>query len=53
MKKIYTAPEISITTFTTEDIITASGTTAGLNMHDDILDATSMKGDDLSSGSWD
>lgn len=50
MKKTYIAPEISIITFTTEDIITASS--AGLNMHDDILDATSMKGDDLSSGSW-
>lgn len=52
MKKTYIAPEISITAFTTEDIITASGTTAGLNMHDDIIDAASIKGDDLSGADW-
>ena len=50
MKKTYISPEISVTEFTTEDIITASS--AGLNMHADVLDATYIKGNPLSSGSW-
>lgn len=37
MKKTYVQPEIEITAFTTEDIITASTVSSGMNKKDDTI----------------
>lgn len=37
MKKTYIQPEIEITAFTTEDIITASNVSSGMNKVDDAI----------------
>jgi len=55
MKKTYTKPEIEITAFTTEDIITSSGLTAGGMNNGGSLnaDVSNPKIEiDLSKGSW-
>lgn len=54
MKKAYTTPEIEITSFTTEDIITSSGLTTEGMKSGGSLDAdrnTSIE-IDLSKGEW-
>ncbi len=43
MKKIYASPEIEITAFSTEDIITTSG--GGMNTVDDTYDLTGNNND--------
>lgn len=49
MKKTYIQPEIEITAFTTEDIITASTVSSGMNKVDDVLgngEKIDLKGQD-------
>ena len=54
MKKTYIRPEIEITAFTTEDIITSSGLTAGGMKSGGSLNADSNTSIeiDLSKGEW-
>lgn len=47
MKKTYFKPEIDITAFTTEDIITSSGVTGGMTIDDSTVDADKIDGIDL------
>lgn len=48
MKKAYFKPEIEITGFTTEDIITASSVDAGgMNKNDTIVNVSDLTGADL------
>lgn len=50
MKKTYIQPEIEITAFTTEDIITASTISSGMNKVDDSIG--NGKKIDLKDQSW-
>ena len=54
MKKAYTTPEIEITSFTTEDIITSSGLTANGMKNGGSLNADNNTciDIDLSDGEW-
>lgn len=53
MKKTYIRPEIEITHFTTEDIITTSGTTTGMINGGSLNADTNNEIDfDLSNGEW-
>lgn len=53
MKKTYIRPEIEITSFTTEDIITASGTTTGMINGGSLNAETNNEIDfDFSNGEW-
>lgn len=54
MKKTYTKPELEITAFTTEDIITASGITTGSMTAGGSVDTESASGIkvDLSKLDW-
>lgn len=51
MKKAYFKPEIEITDFTTEDIITASSVT-GFTKKDDIVNVNGLTSVDLNGADW-
>ncbi len=48
MKKTYTKPEIEITAFTTEDIIT----TSGMNTHDGTASGSAIPEINLDDAKW-
>lgn len=52
MKKAYFKPEIEITDFTTEDIITASSVDSGLTRSESVVDVDTLPSVDLKGDVW-